>query len=190
MLMMKMQRWLLAAGIAVAVCMSESKGLAQNNGGAGGGGGRRGGGNVDPAQMRQRMLDRYKATLEVTKDDEWQALQPRIEKVMEARRAVGGGAGRGMAGGGRRGTGGQNGDANAQGAQPRGARAGQTPLPEAEALQKAIDDKLPSAELKAALAKYSEARKAKQDQLKAAQEDLRKLLTPRQEAIASLNGLL
>jgi hypothetical protein len=63
-------------------------------------------------------------------------------------------------------------------------------MPEAEALQKAIDEKSSNAELKAALAKYTEARKAKQEQLKAAQEDLRKLLTPRQEAIASLNGLL
>jgi Spy/CpxP family protein refolding chaperone len=190
---MKMQNWLVAASIAAAVCLSGNNSLAQNNGGGGGGGGRRGGGgNFDPAQMRQRTLDRYKETLEVTKDDEWQALQPRIEKVMDARTA-GGGAGRGMFGGGRRGggAGGQNADANAQGGQQqRRVRPGQTTMPEAEALQKAIDAKAPSAELKAVLAKFNDARKARQDQLKAAQEDLRKLLTPRQEAIASLNGLL
>lgn len=186
--MMNMRNWLMAASIAAALSLSGSDSLAQNNGGGGGGGRRGGGGNFDPAQMRQRALDRYKETLEVTKDDEWQALQPRIEKVMDAR-AAGGGMGRGMFGG-RRGGAAQNADANAQGGQQRRARAGQTPMPEAEALQKAIDDKAPAAELKATLAKYNEARKARQEQLKAAQEDLRKLLTPRQEAIASLNGLL
>ena len=195
---MKMQKWLVAAGIAAAVCMS-SNALAQNNGGGnggGGGGGRRGGGNFDPAQMRQNMLDRVKETLEVTKDDEWQALQPRVEKVIDSRMATMGGMGRGMFGGGRRGGngggGGQPGDNTQGGAQPQQRRGmfGQTPMPEAEALQKAIDSKASNAEMKAAMNKYSEALKSKQDQLKAAQEDLRKLLTPRQEAIATLNGWL
>jgi len=194
---MKMQNWLVAAGVAAAVCMS-SNALAQNNGGGGGGGGGRrgGGGNFDPAQMRQNMLDRAKEALEVTKDDEWTALQPRVEKVMDARMAaMGAGGGRGMFGRGRGGPGGgpggQPADPNAGGAQPqRRGMFGQTPMPEAEALQKAIDTKASSAELKSALTKYTEAVKVKQDQLKAAQDDLRKLLTPRQEAIATLNGYL
>lgn len=198
--MMKIQNWLMAAGIAAAVCVSGNSALAQDNGGGGGGGGGRrgggfGGGNFDPAQMRQNMMDRIKETLEVTKDDEWQALQPRVEKVMDARMATMGGMGRGMFGGGRRGGngggGGQPGD-NAQPNQPqrRGGMFGQTPMPEAEALQKAIDSKASNAEMKSAMTKYTEALKAKQDQLKAAQDDLRKLLTPRQEAIATLNGWL
>jgi len=192
---MKMQNWLVAAGVAAAVCMS-SNALAQNNGGGGGGGRRGGGGNFDPAQMRQNMLDRAKEALEVTKDDEWTALQPRVEKVMDARMAaMGAGGGRGMFGRGRGGPGGgpggQPADPNAGGAQPqRRGMFGQTPMPEAEALQKAIDTKASSAELKSALTKYTEAVKVKQDQLKAAQDDLRKLLTPRQEAIATLNGYL
>jgi len=40
------------------------------------------------------------------------------------------------------------------------------------------------------LDKYVASRKAKQAQLEKAQEDLRKILTSRQEAIATLNGLL
>ena len=46
------------------------------------------------------------------------------------------------------------------------------------------------AEIKAALDKYLASRKAKQAELEKAQENLRKVLTARQEAIAALNGLL
>lgn len=64
------------------------------------------------------------------------------------------------------------------------------PNPAAEALQKAIDSKASKAEMKAALEKYVASRKAKQAEMEKAQDELRKLLTPRQEAIATLNGLL
>ena len=127
--------------------------VAQPNGGPGGGPGGR---NFDPAQMQQRMLERYKELLEVTNDDEWKAIEPRVTKVMEARRG-------GMFG---------------------------TPSPEAEALQKAIDSKASKAELKATLEKYVASRKTKQADLEKSQAALRELLTPRQEAIAALNGLL
>ena len=57
-----------------------------NNGGQGGGGGRQGRGNFDPAQMQQRMMDRYKEVLEVTDDTEWKAMQPLVQKVVDLRR--------------------------------------------------------------------------------------------------------
>ena len=44
--------------------------------------------------------------------------------------------------------------------------------------------------MKAALAKYLDARKAKEAELTKAQDDLRKVLSVRQEAIATVNGLL
>lgn len=66
---------------------------------------------------------------------------------------------------------------------------GQT-MPEAEALQKAIDAKASKAEIKAALVKFVAARQAKQSELLQAQDNLRKVLTTRQEATATLNGLL
>ena len=185
---MKMQKWLVAAGVAAALALSASSTLAQDDGGPGGPGGGRRGGNFDPAQFRQNMLDRVKETLEVTKDDEWQALQPRIEKVMDARMASMGGGMRGMFGPRRNnnGGGGGNGGDNAQ----RRGPFNSTPMPEAEALQKAIDAKASNAEIKTALTKYTAAMKVKADELKAMQDDLRKLLTPRQEAIATLNGWL
>jgi hypothetical protein len=171
--------------------------MAQDNGGGGGGGGRRQrGGNFDPAQMQQQRMERYKEVLEVNNDDEWNALQPMIQKVMDARRDTfaGGGMGRGgfggrrggQGGGGDQGGGGQGGGNAMRGG---GGRGGE-PSPEAEALRKAIDAKATTGEIKAALAKFVESRKAKAEQLKVAQENLRKVLTARQEAIATLNGLL
>jgi Spy/CpxP family protein refolding chaperone len=65
-----------------------------------------------------------------------------------------------------------------------------TPSAAVEALQKAIDDKAPTAEIKAKLKAVQDEAKGKQAKLLAAQEDLRAVLTPRQEAIATLNGLL
>jgi hypothetical protein len=122
--------------------------------------------------------------LEITDDNEWKAVEPLVQKVMDARRETLSGLGRGFGRGGR-GGGGDNGGGNRGG----GGFFG-TPSPEAEALQKAIDGKAPNAEIKAALAKYEQARKAKQAALEKAQAELRKVLTPRQEAIASVNGLL
>jgi hypothetical protein len=79
--------------------------------------------------------------------------------------------------------------ADQQGQQRRGGFGG-TPNPDAEALQKAIDSKGSKAEIKTALDKYVASRKAKQAALEQSQADLRKILTSRQEAIATLNGLL
>jgi hypothetical protein len=145
--------------------------------------------NFDPAQMQKMMLDRYKQVLEVTSDDEWTAIKPLVQKVMEARMASSAGMGRGMMGG--PGRGGPGGGPNAQ-AGPGGGRPGMfgQSMPEAEALQKAIDAKASKAEIKAALDKFVAARKAKQNELLQAQDSLRQVLTTRQEATATLNGLL
>jgi Spy/CpxP family protein refolding chaperone len=87
---------------------------------------------------------------------------------------------------GRRNRGGDNAPAD-QGAR---RRFGPPPSQEEEALQKAIDSKASKAEMKAALDKYVASRKTKQADMEKAQAALRELLTPRQEAIATLNGLL
>jgi hypothetical protein len=138
--------------------------------------------------MQQRMMERYKEILEVTDDAEWKAMQPLVQKVMELRReALFGGMGRSMFGRGPRG--GDNPQPGDQSQRSRGGFGG-APNPEADALQKAIDSKASKAELKAALDKYVASRKAKEAALEQAQADLRKVLTTRQEALATMNGLL
>jgi len=171
------------AGVAAAALgLAASTGLTQNNNGGGGAGGWR---NMSPEERQQFFMGRIKETLEITDDAEWKAIQPLVQKVMDARMAMAGNMGRGFFG---RPRGGDNqGD---QGNQRRGFFGQQQPNPEADALQKAIDSKASKAELKAAIAKYEEAHKAKQAELEKAQADLRKVLTTRQEAIATVNGWL
>jgi hypothetical protein len=182
-----MNQWLVAAGVAAVLSLGVGSLAAQDN--AAGPGGRQGRGNFDPEQMRARMMERYREQLEVKNDDEWKLIQTRIEKVTEARRQVGFGGGMGMFGRGMRPPGGE---ANApQGGDQgrRGGRGGEV-SPEAEALQKAIDAKASNAELKTAVEKYVAARKQRQANLEAAQAELRKVLSVRQEAIATMAGLL
>jgi hypothetical protein len=142
--------------------------------------------NFDPAQFRQRMMDRYREALEITKDDEWQAIEPLIQKVMDARMQVGFGGGRMMF---RRG-GPPPGGAQDGNPPPRRPRFGPPPMPEAEALQQALDSKASNDDLKVKLEAYRQARKTKEAAVTEAQDNLRKVLTVRQEATAVLMGLL
>ena len=153
-------------------------GFGGGNGGNGFGGGR---GNFDPAQRLQMQMDRIREELDFTNDTDWAAVQPLVQKVLDARTALGN-AGRGGLGGGRggrRGGGGQGG--------PGG---GQTASVEQQALQNAIDNDAPAAQIKDALDRYEASQKTKQATLTAAQEALRQVLSAKQEAQATLAGLL
>ena len=182
---MKRTTQLLAvAGFASALLLSASNLIAQNNPPAPADGGQdrqgsRGSRNFDPAQIQQRMLERVKEQLEVTKDDEWKALEPLVSKVMEARREAMTGGMRGFFGRGPRG-----------GDQANRPRFGPEPSAEEQALEKAIESKASKEELKAAMVKVRAAKKDKEAKMKSAQEELRKVLTLRQEAIAVSNGWL
>jgi hypothetical protein len=133
------------------------------------------------------MMDNIRDQLGFTNDTDWSAVQPLIQKVMDARRDVGSGMGMRMMFRNRGGNGG-NGD-NANGGGRRGGSFGQ-PSPEAEALQQAIDNNAPDAQIKQALDKYRASVKDKQAQLEQVQENLRKVLSIKQEAQATLVGLL
>ena len=179
--------------MAITLAVSATSLMAQDNGGGGGNGGggnggdqgggmrrQRGGGGFDPAQMMQRIQDR----LGFTNDTDWQAVQPLVQKVLDARRDVGfGGNMRALFQ--RRNNGGDQG-----GGQQRGGGMFGQPSAEETALQNAIDSDAPSGQIKDLLAKYKAAQKVKQDKLVAAQEDLKKVLTTKQEAQAYVLGLV
>jgi len=179
--------------VAAALCVSVNSALAQqDNGGGGGrrgggfgggaGGGGFGGGNFDPAQFQQQMMDRYKEQLGFTNDTEWNAVQPLVQKVMDAQRdARAGGMGFGGRGGGRRNGGGGGG----------GGFGGQQQAdPDRDALQQALENNAPAAQVKTLLEKYRASRKAKQAKLESAQADLKKVLSAKQEAEAVMLGLV
>jgi len=152
-------------------------------------GGRRQRGNFDPAQFQQRIVDRYRERLEITDDAEWKAIQPRIQKILEARMALESSRRATFDRGNRNDRGGRTDRNNTPSDQAQ--QRPTTPVdPSVETLQRAISEKASNADLKAASARYMAARKAKQADLEKAQEELRMVLTQRQEAIAMLAGLL
>lgn len=155
--------------------------------------GRGGGGPRNPEEMRQRMMERTREQFGVTDDAEWKVIEAKIQKVNEARRATGGGFAMGAFGG-RRGGPGGDGDRPGRGGEGGGGGRrggfGGEPSPEVEDLRKAIDAKASPDEIKAKLAKVREARKANEAKLESAQEDLRKVLSVRQEAVAVMMGLV
>jgi hypothetical protein len=184
---MKMKQLFAICGIAAALICGASTVSAQNNGGGGGGGFGGGGGNRpnrDPAQMQQRMMDGIRNVLGFTNDTDWSAVQPLVQKVMDARRDMGG-MGMGMM---FRNRGGQNGDQN--GGRQRGGGFFGTPSAEAQALQTAIDNDAPESQIKDLLDRYRASQEKKQATLKTAQENLRAVLTVKQEATAALMGLV
>ena len=175
----KAQHFLALAVVAAAAGLAVNAAEAQERPGRD-----RRGGDFDPAEFRQRAMERMREQFEVKDDSEWKVIETRIGKVMEAQRdsRMGGGFNRGGFAG-RRGGDGQDGGR-------RGGPFGGETSPEADSLQKAVEAKASSEELKSKLAKYREARKAKEAALEKAQDDLRKVLTARQEATAVLMGLL
>jgi hypothetical protein len=173
-----LRKVLMAGAFAAVLVLGAGKTMAQGRG------------NFDPAQFKQDMLDRLRDQMAVKDDDEWKAIEPKVSNVFDAQRDVMSMRGRGMFGGGRRrnNNGGDN-NGGGENARPRRNPFGE-PSAAMEALQKAIEDKAPSAEIKTKLAAVRAEIKEKQAKLLAAQESLRGILTPTQEAVATVNGLL
>jgi Spy/CpxP family protein refolding chaperone len=146
----------------------------------------RGNRNFDPAEMRERMLDGIRNQLQLG-DDEWDVLKPKLERVIDAQREVRGGM-MGMAGGfgGRGGRGGQDGN------RPVDPPANESELAKAtRELRAAIRDENATTDLiKQKLEAYRTARKAAEAELETARQELKAVLTPRQEAQFVLTGML
>ncbi len=181
---MRKLKYLMAAGLAAFVLSVGTARVSAQQGG---------GRNFDPEQMRQRMMENFRERLDVKNDDEWKIIEAKIQKVLDARREAGG---LGMGGfafgrGGRRGGGG-GGGAGAGGGGGGGARGGFFGEPSAEVqdLQKAVEANASSDEIKTKLQKVRQAQKDKEAKVEAAQEDLKKVLSVKQEAAAVLAGLV
>ena len=152
---------------------------AQQQGERGGDRGDRGGDRG--AEFRQRMEERMKEMLG-TSDDEWKVLQPKLEKVMTARRDTMGGGGFMFGGGDRR----RGDDNDSSGDQQRSAV--QTASRD---LRTTLENKEASPdEIAAKLKALRDAREKAKTDLAAAQKDLKEILTQRQEAVLVTMGML
>lgn len=178
-----------AVAVLAALCLGVPAGLAQAPGKDSG---RRPGDNSgerrgpSPQEIQSRILTNLRDRLGVTDDEEWTIISERLLKVFEMRRGAGGGgdASAFMRGGS------AGSAAAAAAAKSRGGFRPGGGSPELQALQTAINDKLPEAELKLRMTRLREVRQLNESKLQKAQEDLRAVLTVRQEAIAVLLGLL
>jgi hypothetical protein len=179
----------LAATTILASAQDNTNPPAGGNNPGGGGrqrGGGQGGGNFQ--DFMQRMNDRLKTSLKVT-DEEWAVLQPLIEKVQTAQREAGAGrggfgGGPGGRGGGPGGPGGNQGGGNA----PADNRPGAA---ESTALRTALEsDSTSPDDIKAKLAALREVRKKGAADLAIARDNLKKVVTVRQEAVLVSMGIL
>jgi len=202
------------AGRAVAQDQAQGQGQGQGQGGGGGRGGQGGGGrgNFDPEQFRQRMNERIKEYLGAS-DDEWGVIQPKLEKVMQLQRqtSTGGGMGFLFRGRGGPGGGGPGGAGGAGGGGPNGDGGGRrggggggpggpgglfgaddnSPVRQASRdLQQAVESNANADQLKAKMTALRSARTKAKEELGKAQEDLRGLLSAKQEAALVAAGML
>ena len=136
------------------------------------------------ADFRQRAAERMKESLGAT-DEEWKVLQPLIEKVQQLQRQSRGGFG-GMTAARR----GRRGAETPQPAQPAEGEQSEVQK-KTTALRSLLDDKSSGAPaIKAALDALRKAKEQAEQELAAAQKELRGVVTVRQEASLVLMGIL
>jgi hypothetical protein len=123
-----------------------------------------------------RAASKLREQMDVADDAEWEVISERIAHVTELRRVLSGGAG-------------VRGVAIADKVKPN-SRADRTAQQEQDALRMAVRDKLPDAEIRARLARAHDVHRQNEAKLTKAQEELRAVLTVRQEAVAVVAGLL
>lgn len=133
-------------------------------------------------QMRQRMVEGLKQQLKCS-DEDWKAIGPAVEKVQEAQRELRRYSGGRMSffAGMRRGR---------EGEAARRVRTAAEESPLAPLRKLVEQDKPAAGELKTALAKFRKARDAKRTGLKKHQKFLLEIVTPRQELVLVLAGIL
>lgn len=199
-----MQRRVITIGVVACVLALVVGGLCFAQPPQGGQGGQRGqrgqggpgGQGFDPAQMRQRMMDRWKEDLGAD-DDAWKVIEPRLTKVMELSRDTMAGGRGGMFGamGGRGGRTANQGPGGQQGNRPQ--FPGQQDRPPTavetatEALTTTLENQSASADtIKQQLTALRAAREKAKQELAAAQQDLRQILTVRQEAVLVVRNML
>lgn len=142
----------------------------------------------DPDQMRQRFYEQIKEQLQ-SSDEEWSVIQPRLEKVWDLQRQSRGMGGMMMW----RGRGEGEGRFGGRGRPGPDPQADEAPVAvrtrELAELLRGQDNPQPD-QIRTALDALREARRQQEQELTQARQELRELLSLRQEATLVLMGLL
>ncbi len=130
--------------------------------------------------IHPKRMERVREQLGVTNADEWKIIEQRVGKVLEAQHDLGPKAPskKHLA---KRDY--QAASGKGKGKRPAGAV-------DSDSLQESLDSNAPTAEMKALLEKYHAARREKIARLETARDQLRKVLSVRQEVQATLLGIL
>ena len=140
-------------------------------------------GRFNPEEFRKRMAEQMKTSLKVN-DDEWSVLQPLIEKVMDKQRDA---SSRSFGSSGGRPPGGSS----TTGGGSDSSRPDRAGTAERDALRTALqNDGASLEEIKAKLNALREIRKKSTAELAAARDELKKVVTVRQEAALVSMGIL
>jgi hypothetical protein len=175
------------ASLAVLFIAASALAQAPNQGGGGRApagaqhGGAMAGGAIDLKQFQQQVLDSIHEKLEVS-DDDWTKLEPKIQKVMEAQRNARSGAGLAIT------------RSSGAGTAVRSTGGGELATPPGKAMQEvrvAVEDKQVSDEqMTKKIAAFRETRDKARGELEAAQKELKGALTPKQEGVLLMMGLI
>lgn len=204
------KRWMVVGLVVMALVGMGYASVALAQAGRGGGGGRpgfggrggRGGGfgQMDPEerreQVRQRMMERMREVLAFS-EQEWKVVGPRVEKVYGLSRQLRGRGARGMmrmmfGGRGGRGPGGRGGPGGPDRGPGAQAEREREPLERAtDELQEVLENEQASADqIKQKLTALRRVEDQLEQEMDKAQEQLRQVVTVRQEAQLVLMGLL
>lgn len=143
----------------------------------------------DRNQFMERILERLRENLGASAE-EWSVLKPMIAKITEKQSAMRrtGRGGFGAFGGGRGGRGGDN-DGDRRGREDRRSRGDEDSGSNADSLREAVESG-DTNKIKKELASYRAVQKKRAVELKKAREELREVVTLKQEATLVLWGLL
>jgi hypothetical protein len=129
-------------------------------------------------EAQSRALEKIREHLDVPDDMEWSVIADRIAKVEELRRSLWSNAP------------GNRGTALFGDKDRRASTDGSSSQPERDALRSAVREQMTDAEIKARLVRAHEVQRQNEVRLAKAQDDLRAVLSIRQEAVAVVAGLL
>lgn len=147
-------------------------------------------GQFDRNQFMDRFLERLRENLGASVE-EWSVLKPMIAKIAEKQSAMRRSAGRGVFGafGGGRGGRGVDNDGDRRGRDGRRSRGDDDSGSNADSLRQAVESG-DADKIQKELASYRAAQKKRAEELKKAREELRQVVTLKQEATLVLWGLL